>query len=213
MPRSVCGYSSVLEERVTAALNLAEAGEVIRSSAPVGSVARRELYPSRLEALYEMTLLRMFSSWEAFLEGSFLRYLCGYANSSGPLTLLQPRCLTMPDAEAAVLGNQDYVSWAKPTSIIRRSQRFFNLGLHETVVGSNQARLEWFASIRHRVAHDSDFSRQRFDAATMGLVGRRYPGASPGRFLRDWNRSVVPAERWIQTVGAELRSLAGQVVP
>jgi hypothetical protein len=213
MPRSISGLSRVLEDRVGAALTLAEVGEAIRSSAAKGSMAKRELYPARLEALYEMTLLRMFSTWEAFLEATFLRYLCGYASSSGPMALLQPRHPTMLSAEVSLLGNQDFLSWSKPISVVRRSQRFFASGLHEIVIGSHQARLEWFAAIRHRVAHDSSFSRQQFDAATMGLVGRRYPGSSPGRFLRDWNRVVVPPERWIQTIGAELKDLSRQIAP
>ena len=201
------------EQRVSTVLQLAEIGEVIRARADEGSYARRALYPARLEALYEMAFLRIFANWESFLEGSFIRYLCGYAGSSGPLNLINPPYRTLLHAETAVLGGQDYVSWSKPASVVRRSQRFIRLGVHEVVVASTQARLEWFAAVRHRVAHQSSFSKQQFDTATMGLVGRRYAGASPGRFLRDWNRSTVPQERWIDSIGAELKGLARQIVP
>jgi hypothetical protein len=69
------------------------------------------------------------------------------------------------------------------------------------------------ASLRHRVAHGSHDARVRFDAATMLLAGRRVRGANPGRFLRSFNSSSVPSERWLVTVASELIALAHQIAP
>ena len=69
------------------------------------------------------------------------------------------------------------------------------------------------AAIRHRIAHGSNYNRVLFQAASMQLVGRRYPGASAGRLLRDWNVAASPHQRWLHTLGNELVSLALQIAP
>jgi hypothetical protein len=213
MPRAMPPLAGQFGQQVDKALSIAQVGEIIRISSPRTSIAWRELYAARLEVLYELAYLRIFIWWESFLEESFLRYLCGYISSAGPASLANQPCKTIDDARRAILGGQDYVSWSFPTSIERRCRRFVKNGLHELVISSNRARLEWFASVRNRIAHGSTHSKNQFNMATMGLVGRRYRGASPGRFLRDWVVGVSPSERWIQTIATELKNLALQIVP
>ncbi len=195
------------------ALGLANAVERIRADSLLGSFARKELPMARLEAIYEIAYLRIFLLWEDFLEQSFLRYLCGYASSTSVPNLINPKCKTIADAEKAVLGTRDYVSWATPAHVTRRSQAQIVNGPHQLVIASNLARLEAFVSIRNRVAHSSAFARQQFDAATIALVGRRYPSASAGRFLRDTAVAHPVPERWLQHIAAEPKSLAQQVCP
>jgi hypothetical protein len=200
-------------QQVDKALLIAEIGERIRISSPRGSIAWRELYPARLEVLYEMAYLRIFILWESFLEESFLRYLCGYSTTIGLTRLINPPQKNLAAARAIMLGGRSYVSWSQPVSVEGLCRRFINNGLHELVVKSNRARLEWLTAVRNRVAHGSAHSKSQFDIATMGLLGRRYPGASPGRFLRDWASGVSPVERWIQSIATELKNLAAQIVP
>jgi hypothetical protein len=213
MPRATPPLAAQFAQQVDKALLIAEIGERIRISSPRGSVASRALHPARLEALYEMAYLRIFILWESFLEESFLRYLCGYSTTVGPAGLISSPYKTLTAARTAMLGGRDYVSWSQPTRVEGLCRRFMVNGLHELIVQSNQARLEWFALVRNRIAHGSAYSKNQFDRATMGLVGRRYSGASAGRLLRDWILSVSPVERWIQSRATELKNLAAQVVP
>lgn len=83
---------------------------------------------------------------------------------------------------------------------------------HEQVMAAGRVRLQAFASVRNRIAHASEYARQRFDQATMDFAARRYRGSFPGSFLRDWNHGAVPRERWIATIGGELKMLAVQIV-
>ncbi len=205
--------SSEFAKQVDRALSLAQAGETIRAASPKGSVAWDELRPARLEALYEMAYLRVFVEWEVFLEESFVRYLSGYATSTGPAQLLNPPCRTLNDSRTAMLGGRDFVTWANPVAVERLCRSFINNGAHELVVRSNRNRLTWFASVRHRVAHGSAHAKREFDIATMGLAGRRYRGSSPGSFLRDWTPGVSPPERWLQSIGTEFKNLAFQIIP
>jgi hypothetical protein len=213
MPRTMPPLGVRFSREVNRALSLARAGELVRATSPSGSVAVREFSQSRLEALYEMAYLRVFMLWETFLEQSFLRYICGFAASAGPQSLTGGTRRTLFDAEQAVLRGHDYVSWANPGSVEARCRHFIKYGLHEQIVSSNRSRLEWFASVRHRVAHPSAYAKGQFDTATMGLAGRRYRGSSPGRFLRDRTPGLPHRERWIREIGDELTSLARQIVP
>jgi len=213
MARRIPALELKFASAVDDALQLSEAGERIRALAPPGSLVRRELRTRRLEALYETSFLRIFLLWEDFLEQSFLRYLCGYESSTGPAALRAAKFPKLSDAETAVLGTRDYVSWANPDSVISRSRYYMNGGVHETVLNSDLSRLEAFTAVRNRIAHSSDYARQQFDNATILLVGRRFSASSAGRFLRQTAVSLPIPETWLQHIAAELKSLALQLCP
>ena len=197
---------------VDRALGLARAGEVIFTAYPIGSIARSELTFHRLEALYEMAFLRIFLSWESFLEESFLRIMCGYTMSSGNIPVLNQQAEnTLISARHTLLRGQPFVSWARPGAIVPRCQAFVTGGSHETVIDSSSIRLDHLAHIRDRIAHRSDYARTRFHSATTAIAGRRYLGASAGRFLRDHDPSASPPERWLGVFGTEVKNLAKQI--
>jgi len=205
-------YAASLRAKVREAIALSQAGDLIAATHPIGSNLRREWRVSRLELLYELAYLRIFVEWERFLEETFIRYLCGYQSTHGACQFLTGNPFAnLGSAQAAMLHGRPFALWHDPSRIVARSQRFFYRGFHEIVVGSNGARLENLSAVRHRIVHDQSDARQRFDSATMSLVGRRYRAARPGRFLRDWDRNVNPPRRWIETFGGELTSLAGQI--
>lgn len=81
--RNMPPLGAVFARQCDLALNLARAGEIARAASPPGSIAYQQLYPARLETLYEAAYLRVFISWELFLEESFLRFLCGYSSPTG----------------------------------------------------------------------------------------------------------------------------------
>lgn len=213
MPRRMPPLDQVFLKEAREAIGLARAGEIARATSNPGTTARKELHPFRLMLLYEMAYLRAFVAWEAFLEESFVRYLCGYSSRHGQA---QPAgrgyCRTMPDARRSVLGSQRFMLWHDPTKIAKRCSRFLVNGRHESIVLSSQSKLEYFAAIRHRIAHGQEDARTRFDLATMSLAGRRFQGARPGRFLRDWDTNTQPRQHWLESIVSELGLLASQIV-
>lgn len=213
MPRTMPPLETQLRSRVSSSIGLAEIGEVAKAEASRNSQTWRNLHPVRLEALYEMAYLRIFVSWEAFLEDVFLRYLCGYTSKLGqavplPGTAFQP---TLSSAQTALLGGQSYVLWHNPAAVVMRSQKFFQVCTVELAVSSHVAQLQQLAAVRHRITHAQTDARRKFDAATMAMAGRRYRGARPGAFLRDRDTSVAPPIRWLEKLGRELTSLAAQI--
>lgn len=80
-----------------------------------------------------------------------------------------------------------------------------------TRVYPSLAYLEHLAAIRHRIAHDQKDARTNFDTASSAIAGRTYPGARPGKFLRDTDRSSPP-RRWLEVTTDDLVNLARQMV-
>ena len=195
-------------------ISLAQAGDLILlAGAGIPRVAR-ELSLSRREALYELAYLRIFLSWEIYLEETFRRLCCGYPATAGaPLTpLVAPAPFsTLQTADSAILAGSGFVSWADPTKVIRRSQKFMVGGPHEVVLGSAESRLRAFTNVRNRIAHPGAYARREFDHATVMLIGRRFKGSAPGRFLRAWATTSTPGTRMLEAIARELSGLAGQI--
>jgi hypothetical protein len=160
-----------------------------------------------------MAYLRVFVGWEAFVEQAFLRYLCGYTSSSGTAALVPGGTFerTIASAEAALLTGRPYVLWHNPTVVISHCRRFFTSSAIDIVVTSHTSRLESLAAIRHRITHAQSDARFKFDSASMALSGKRYRGARPGTFLRDWDAAASPPVRWLETLGFEFANLAAQI--
>lgn len=206
--------SGRLRQKIDDAIALARAGEMIRTAAGAGSPAWKQFHIARLELLYELALMRIFIEWELFLEETFFRYLCGYSSTFGVASPVSGTYYaSLAAAEAAVLGSRHFVLWANPIAIVSRSRQFFPPSgcRHEIVVASNTARLQDIAAVRHRIVHGQKDARLNFDTATMQLCGKRYQGARPGKFLRDWDSSSTPSKRWLESIGDELCGLASQI--
>jgi len=212
MPR----YDQHLASHAQLATDIVKAGEIVHSTG-IASL-RREWKIIRLEFLYELAYLRVFSAWESCLESVFYRSLCGYAGQSGQETLVAgTHYPTLAAAEAAVLGTQQYKLWHNPAQVVQRCQGFIRSGvpgcpgLQESVISSHSARLIDLAAIRHRIVHEQKDAKNKFDAATLTFVGRTYSASRPGKFLRDWDNSPVP-RRWLDVLADELVGLASQIV-
>jgi hypothetical protein len=208
MPRRMPPYTAAFQRQLDSLLKLAEAGELAAQSS-----VRSDWYATRVESLYELAFLRIFIEWELLLEQSFLRYLCGYVSSHGTFSATAgAHCRSLAVAEGLIFGPNGFATWHNPARVVSRAHGYLILCPHETVIQASRTRVEQFSWVRHRIAHGQGDAKRKFDQATMALTGRRYPGARPGRFLRDWDRRLVPAKRWIEVIGAELVGLAGQIV-
>lgn len=166
-----------------------------------------------VELAYELAYLRIFLAWERFLETSLTRLICGYHHSQGqePLKANTFYFNKVGDAEAAILGGRAYTLWHDPAKVVQRAERWLSNSRFALVINSAHNNLIHYASIRHRIAHDQDDGRVKFDLASMALSARRYKGARPGRLLRDWQLGANPPKRWLSVLGDELGSYAAQI--
>jgi hypothetical protein len=192
------------------AIAIAKAGELAHAAAD--SAVRKEWTVTKLESLYELAYLRVFAAWESCLEGIFYRSLCGYASTVGQEALVTGTYYSsLHAAETAIAGTR-YLLWHNPTKVIQRCRRHIRAGRQENTINSNLTRLEHLSYARHRVVHDQADAKQKFDTATISIVGRTYPASRPGKFLRDWDTSSPTPRRWLDTLAQELTVLVRQMI-
>lgn len=212
MPR----FDSALSNDANAALSIVAAGELSRHSGT--SVVRKAWSMTRLEALYELAYLRIFAAWETYLEAIFFRSLCGYESAAGQEQLRRGNYFpNLAAAEAAVLGGNAYMLWHNPQRVVDRCQAHILSGpgcpcVQELTLTSNLTRLVHLSSTRHRIVHDQTDAKNKFDAATLHIAGRTYSSSRPGKFLRDYDTSKTPSQRWLEVTATELSSLMTQMV-
>jgi len=193
------------------ALGLVHAGEFAgRSGSPS---VRRRWSPSRLEALYEAVFLQVFSAWERCQEEIFLRSLCGYESvAAGRETLVRSPFKSVRIARNTLLPLNAYWLWHKPDQIVGRCQGYIKNGQQEAIILSSKPRLQDWAAIRHRIAHDQqEDAKRKFSQAIINISGLAYIAPRPGRFLRDI-QSASTNRRWIEVAISDLVGLAGQLV-
>jgi hypothetical protein len=212
MPR----FDNALLKNALTAVSIVGAGELSRLSG--GPTIRKEWSTVRLEALYELAYLRVFSAWESYLEAVFYRSLCGFASAAGQEQLIRGAYFSsLASAEADVLGGNAYALWHKPQRVIDRCKKYIKSGVgcpcvQELTITSNLTRLDHLASVRHRIVHDQKDAKNKFDAASLHIAGRTYPTSRPGKFLRDYDKSQTPSPRWLEVAVTELSSLMTQMV-
>ncbi|SUS07607.1 conserved hypothetical protein [uncultured Defluviicoccus sp.] len=212
MPRSMPDLVGRLQGSFAEARAFVQTIELLRSQQ---TGRKKAVTTNKARFAYELAYLRAFAAWEAFLEESFLRYLCGYTHAVGPQTLVAPAvfCSTIHDAELRVLGGRSYILWHNPAHVVTRSQTHFVSGRHEVVLNSVLNRVEAFAAVRHHIAHQKRDTANQFDAACITLCGHRLPGSRPGSFLRKTVPHVSPSKRWFELILTDLESYAAQITP
>lgn len=211
MPRQLPKLDRNLSLQIANSIALVTRIEVAMAAAAANNAHRLRI--ADIELAYELAYLRVFMEWEILLEGSLLRLMCGFAHSQGQEPLIQGAAYRakIADAEAALLGNKQYLLWHNPTHVMNRAGGVFQNSRYEQIIASAQQRLNHFAAVRHRIAHSQKDAAMKFDAASMSLAGKRYAASRPGRFLRDWHPNSNPPTRWLSVVCTELESLARQI--
>lgn len=142
----------------------------------------------QVELFAELSFLRMYVSWETFLEESFSRFLCGARGVSGsrPISCARPR--SIDHAKNLLIGLERgaggrFADWSRRDTVVSRAELFFRDGVPFAGPLKAIARdLDDMRSIRDCIAHRSRPAKE----ALAKLVLRRTGAAhkySPGRFL------------------------------
>lgn len=113
-------------------------------------------------SIVELSFLKFYISWENFLEQTFVRYMCGGANSSGysPVRYVQPR--TIKHAFNMIRQERRYIDWTASDVVINRALLYFRDGEpYASAIGS-LPELEEMRKVRNRIAHRSEYSERAF---------------------------------------------------
>ncbi len=139
----------------------------------------------QIETIAELAFLRLFMSWENFLEESFVRYLVGAKSLSGqePARFVNPP--TMQITLQIISGEtREFVKWNSASEVIARSKIYFKDGEpYTTALESITVDLNEMNTVRNRIAHKSKISQQKFNDFIRRTFGHGISGMTPGRFL------------------------------
>ena len=189
----------------------------VRSSLNLLSEAKAHgMHPFQIDRVAEVCALRVFIAWEVFLEGTFLRYMCGAGSMSG----VKPACCASPrdlgHAWNLVCGQsgREFIDWASPTKVIGRSELYFVNGEpYKSAISPAIVQLTDFRVVRNRIAHDSEPARKDFAKMVRGHFGHAFPGMAPGKLLMTVNRSrtgsLTYLEYWSETVDTVAQLITG----
>ncbi len=173
----------------------------------------RELKGVAVGSVPELAYLRICMGWETFIETTFTNCITSRPAVPHGGTLVEAPFRHERAALNALLNGRDFVSWSNIEISIQVFKRFVDGGVHERVLSSNMARLRAFFDIRHRIAHRSNYSQDKFERATMELCGKRYKTAGAAEFLLEADRSFYLPQDWFATISQELVLLAKQISP
>lgn len=180
-----------------------------------GHGVHRSIGIRTVEILAGLQLLRLYLSWEEFIESVFIRYICGCASPSGfsPF-LLRKREWGLVGATKTVFGKYRYLGWG-PSDTIARAQIYFQNGEPFSIaMGSALRELEAIYTIRNRFAHRSEYAQAQFRQLVRNELGYNPPGMTPGRFLLSRKTATtVRGQTFFDYYVSVLLSLAHIVVP
>ncbi len=166
------------------------------------------------EILVELAFLRAFLAWEAFLEESFVLYLCGRKPPKGnaPKRYVSPP--TRKVAEQLLLPEHGkYTDWANTQKVVSRAERFFENGKpYSDVLKSQQNNLELIKNLRNAVVHSSSDSQRSFHGLARDALGTLPPNLTVGNFLARTIPGSSPPESFFEHYRDQLSVAAHRIV-
>ena len=197
--------------------SLKEARELVDDahtwSIPLQPGGRPQISTQRRDTLTEVAFLRAFTSWEVFLEGTFLLYLLGHRPQRG----VAPRRYGFPPNLAAAVewctDGKDYAKW-NVSDVQRRANRWFRQGKPFTpVLRGRQSRLDQLVTIRNAIAHESSSARSKFEALVRSELGALPANTTVGSFLITTKLNSNPPISMMEVYIGEIYQIAQNIVP
>ena len=144
----------------------------------------RPMLQKNITFISELVFLKIFISWETYLEQTFIRYMCGAETSSGysPERYVRPK--TLDHAFQILKQNKEYLDWTRWDEVKTWSKNFFKDGEpFVPAILSAEVQLNEMKTIRNRITHHSDYASTRFLNLVRDKLGFIPRGITPGKLL------------------------------
>lgn len=188
------------------------ADDANRWSIPPIPGAKAQITFQRRDTITEMAFLRAYTSWENFLEDSFLLYLLGHRPPKGA----PPRRFGFPPNPIAAnewcTDGKPYAKW-NVNEVQRRANRWFKNGKPFTPALQRQrSRLEQLITIRNAIAHKSTSVRDKFENLVRLELGAVPANTTVGGFLMMTKPASVPPISFLEFYISEIQRAAHNIV-
>lgn len=153
-----------------------------------------KLKKDQREFIAESAYLKIYISWETFLENSFIDYLLGEASITNKRPAKWANPLDSLHANNILKGVQKFVDWSNPEVVRRLSKVYFHEGyvFNSELSAINNDLLD-MKKIRNSAAHVSSSTSNELDALSTRLLGRPCTGFSAYKLLFSTNPNNAPA--------------------
>jgi hypothetical protein len=144
----------------------------------------RPILDSRLQSINELSFLKLFISWEHFLEEAFIRFMCGARNSAGLPQAKYVNPSNLGHALDMIKQKQRFVDWTVGGDVIERALLCFKDGEpFSTALGGSLTYLMDMKTIRNRIAHESKEAEEAFQNMIRQKMGYVPQGIGVGKLL------------------------------
>lgn len=125
-----------------------------------------------VEFLVTSAFLKLFISWENFLEKSFIAYLTGEVCMDGGSLTKYANPIDEDHAYKLLIGTQKYVNWGSNEIVNRMAGLYFEEGEpFKTALNSIGTDLSDLRTIRNASAHVSSTTQIKLDAVASRVLG------------------------------------------
>jgi hypothetical protein len=144
----------------------------------------RPILETRINSINELSFLKLFVSWEHFLEEVFIRFMCGAKNSAGLPQEKYVNPKSLKHALEMIKQKQRYADWTIGSDVIDRATLYFKEGEpFSTVLGGSLAYLTEMKTIRNRIVHESKEAEEAFRNLIRQKTGHVAQGIVAGKLL------------------------------
>jgi hypothetical protein len=178
----------------------------VETTAALALVSQLTTIETRLPRQYvaELIVVRLFSLFEAIVEDSACRMVCGarYCDGTSP-NLLRPRpTRSFEQARDAMrkfgrTNQRNELRWNRANEIVSNLENLFSRNEHfvATLLGHGIF-ISDLRKVRNHIAHGTKDTYQDFQAVVSNLYGARVPGLTPGKILLSSRFKPILVERF-----------------
>jgi hypothetical protein len=170
------------------------------------------------EKFAESAFLLIFSSWESFLEDTFIAYMCSGQTSNGYHPESYVKCRDVDHAKELLRVGRRFIRWTFPAETKDRAGLWFKTGEpYESALTAVSTQLDLLRRVRNGIAHDSSSAKEEFRTAVRQILGFVPRRVSPGSLLLMpcptgfYASSLMPAPSFFEVSVEVLKVTAGQI--
>lgn len=163
----------------------------------------------QLNLIYELAFVRCVLAWEDFLHTSMCAYLTGARGLSGKPAQPKAKVPTLTVAEELLVGERDFLSWTKKTTVRDRAAMWFQNGEPYDTALKNFATYEELRIVRNRIVHRSASAQDRFSKLRKQKHPRiAHHGMGPGAFLARSTHAGTRLDGYVADLSAAVKYIA-----
>lgn len=172
--------------------SIIEARSFIAIAFQVDAAGTYLLPQNQIDFITESAFLKIFISWETFLERVFVQYMIGEPSILGNVVGRYVSPVDEEHARKVLIGTQKYVDWASPDIVRKLSTLYFHpINPINTFISSSASDIFDLKIIRNSAAHSSSTTSVQLDALGTRKLQKACSNLTVASFIFDNDPSVA----------------------